>query len=112
VRPQAIYGRSLELLGRAKKAGFKTKSGLMLGLGEQKAELESTLNDLRAVGVDILTLGQYLQPSPAHLPVFEFIHPDQFQTWKDWALDKGFSVVESGPMVRSSYHAEEQSARL
>jgi lipoic acid synthetase len=112
VRPQAIYQRSLELLARAKKAGFVTKSGLMLGLGEGKAELEATLNDLRAAGVDILTLGQYLQPGPAYLPVVEFVHPDQFQAWKDWGLDRGFTVVESGPMVRSSYHAEEQSARL
>jgi lipoic acid synthetase len=109
VRPQAIYRRSLELLGRAKQAGFVTKSGLMLGLGETDVELEATLSDLRAENLDILTLGQYLQPSPEHLPVKEFIHPDRFAAWKTWGLEKGFKVVESGPMVRSSYHAEEQS---
>jgi lipoic acid synthetase len=112
VRPQAIYVRSLELLARAKKAGFVTKSGLMLGLGETDTELEKTLLDLRQAEVDILTLGQYLQPSPDHLPVQAFVHPDKFLAWKRWGLEQGFKVVESGPMVRSSYHAEEQSERM
>jgi lipoyl synthase len=106
VRIQAKYDRSLEVLLRSKRAGLRTKSGVMLGLGETDQEVEETMDDLRSVGVDILTLGQYLQPTKAHLPVAEFIHPDRFARFKALGMDKGFRYVESGPLVRSSYHAE------
>jgi lipoyl synthase len=106
VRIQAKYDRSLEVLFRLKKGGMKTKSGVMLGLGETEGELLETMDDLRAVGVDILTLGQYLQPTPNHLPVQEFITPEKFDEYRTIALGKGFKYVESGPLVRSSYHAE------
>jgi lipoyl synthase len=106
VRVQAKYDRSLEALKRVKEAGIKTKSGIMLGLGESKEEVIETMNDLRSVGVDILTLGQYLQPTKNHLPVAEFITPELFAEYKEIALAKGFRYVESGPLVRSSYHAE------
>ncbi len=106
VRIQAKYDRSLEVLKRLKEAGLKTKSGLMLGLGETEEEVIESMNDLRAVGCDVLTLGQYLQPSPKHLPVQAFIHPDVFAKYKTVGLEKGFRFVESGPLVRSSYHAE------
>lgn len=106
VRIQAKYDRSLEVLMRSKRAGLRTKSGIMLGLGESDAEVEESMDDLRSVGVDILTLGQYLQPTKAHLPVAEFIHPDRFARFKTIGLEKGFRYVESGPLVRSSYHAE------
>lgn len=106
VRIQAKYDRSLELLLRLKQAGIKTKSGVMLGLGETETEILETMDDLAGVGVDILTLGQYLQPTPEHLPVAEFITPEKFAEYKEIALKKGFRYVESGPLVRSSYHAE------
>jgi len=106
VRVQAKYDRSLEVLQRLKEAGMKTKSGIMLGLGETEKEIYETMDDLRAVGCDVLTMGQYLQPSPKHLPVVEFIHPDVFAKYKVKGLEKGFRYVESGPMIRSSYHAE------
>jgi len=106
VRVQAKYDRSLEVLMRSKRAGLRTKSGIMLGLGESDREVEESMDDLRSVGVDILTLGQYLQPTKAHLPVAEFIHPDRFARFKEVGMDKGFRYVESGPLVRSSYHAE------
>jgi len=106
VRIQAKYDRSLEVLKRLKQAGMKTKSGLMLGLGESEKEVFESMDDLRAVGVDILTLGQYLQPSSKHLPVTEFITPEAFDRFKEIGLEKGFRFVESGPLVRSSYHAE------
>jgi len=106
VRVQAKYERSLEALKRVKEAGIKTKSGIMLGLGESKEEVLETMDDLRSVGVDILTLGQYLQPTKNHLAVAEFITPEQFAEYKEIALAKGFKYVESGPLVRSSYHAE------
>ncbi|HPF90220.1 MAG TPA: lipoyl synthase [Flavobacteriales bacterium] len=106
VRIQAKYDRSLEVLMRAKRAGLRTKSGVMLGLGESDQEVEETMDDLRSVNVDILTLGQYLQPTKAHLPVAEFIHPDRFARFKEVGMAKGFRYVESGPLVRSSYHAE------
>jgi|SRR5665213_1052576 len=112
VRSVARWDRSLALLTAAHAAGLATKSGLMLGLGETDAELEATLKDLHRAGVSIITLGQYLQPTPAHLPVVEFVHPEKFKHWKQWGLDLGFRVVESGPLVRSSYHAEEQALRL
>ena len=106
VRRQAKYDRSLEVLERLGKANIRTKSGLMLGLGETKEEVIESMDDLRNVGVNVLTLGQYLQPTPKHLPVVEFIHPDLFDEYKDIALSKGFMYVESSPLVRSSYHAE------
>lgn len=106
VRIQAKYDRSLEVLKRLKDAGVKTKSGVMLGLGETEEEVIETMNDLRAVGCDVLTLGQYLQPTPKHLPVAEFVRPERFAKYKEIGLAKGFRFVESGPLVRSSYHAE------
>jgi lipoic acid synthetase len=106
IRVQAKYNRSLELLLRLKQGGMKTKSGLMLGLGETQEEVFETLEDLRSVKVDIVTLGQYLQPTPKHAPVEEFINPDQFEKYKEFGLKLGFRFVESGPLVRSSYHAE------
>ena len=112
VRSVARWDRTLDLLRAAKAANLVTKSGLMLGLGEDDEELKATLAELAKAGVDILTLGQYLQPTPAHLPVKEFVPPQKFAFWKEWALAAGFKVVESGPMVRSSYHADEQSLRF
>ncbi|MCB9169737.1 MAG: lipoyl synthase [Flavobacteriales bacterium] len=106
VRVQAKYDRSLEVLMRAKRAGLRTKSGIMLGLGETEEEVLGTMDDLRRVGTDVMTLGQYLQPTKAHLPVLEFIPPDRFAFFRQAGLDKGFRFVESGPLVRSSYHAE------
>ncbi len=108
VRPQAKYERSLNLLERAKKRGFKTKSGLMLGLGETIEEVISVMNDLRKVDCNILTFGQYLQPTKQHLPVARFVHPDEFKMLKEKGLEFGFKHVESGPLVRSSYNAEKQ----
>jgi lipoic acid synthetase len=112
VRPQAKYDRSLELLRRAQKAGFITKSGLMLGIGEFDDEITDTLDDLAADGLSILTLGQYLRPSKDHLPIHRWVSPEDFARWKEFGLSIGFKVVESGPMVRSSYHADEQSDGL
>jgi lipoic acid synthetase len=106
VRIQAKYDRSLEVLLRLKQAGLKTKSGVMLGLGESEQEVIETMDDLRSVQVDVLTLGQYLQPTKNHLPVVEFISPEKFAYYKELGLQKGFKYVESGPLVRSSYHAE------
>jgi len=106
VRIQAKYNRSLEVLRRLKEGGMRTKSGLMLGLGETEEEVIETMEDLRSVNVDILTLGQYLQPTPKHLPVEEFVTPEQFQKYKELGMKMGFRYIESGPLVRSSYHAE------
>ena len=106
VRIQAKYDRSLEVLRRLRQAGMKTKSGIMLGLGETVEEVVEAMDDLRSVDCQVLTLGQYLQPTPKHLPVVEFIHPDVFAELKAIGLEKGFRFVESGPLVRSSYHAE------
>jgi len=106
VRIQAKYDRSLELLFRLKKGGMRTKSGVMLGLGETPEEVIETMEDLVNVQVDVLTLGQYLQPTSKHLPVKEFITPAQFAYYKELGLKMGFKYVESGPLVRSSYHAE------
>lgn len=106
LRVQAKYDRSLEVLDMLKKGGMKTKSGIMLGIGETKEEVIETMDDLRKVGCDIMTIGQYLQPTPEHLAVQEFIHPDVFAEYREIALSKGFRFVESGPLVRSSYHAE------
>lgn len=107
VRPQARFAQSLELLRRAKQAGLTTKSGFMLGLGEEEPEVRELLLALRASNVDIITIGQYLQPTPKHLQVARYVHPDEFADWKAQALAMGFSKVDSGPLVRSSYHAEE-----
>jgi lipoyl synthase len=106
VRVQARYDRSLEVLMRAGRAGLRTKSGVMLGLGETEEEVIETMDDLRSVGTQVLTLGQYLQPTKAHLPVAEFIAPERFARLGEIGLAKGFRFVESGPLVRSSYHAE------
>ena len=108
VRPQAKYHRSLELLSIARQQGLVTKTGMMLGLGEHEHEIEAVIDDLVAIGVEILTLGQYLQPSPKHLPVARWVHPDEFADWKSRGERRGLRHVESGPMVRSSYHAEKQ----
>jgi lipoic acid synthetase len=108
VRPQAKYERSLELLGRSKGAGMLTKSGLMLGLGERVEEVVAVLEDLRGEGCDIVTMGQYLQPTKEHLPVERYVHPDEFRWLKGKGLSLGFAHVESGPLVRSSYHAKMQ----
>ena len=106
VRIQAQYDRSLRTLRLLYNGGIKTKSGIMLGLGETELEVVESMKDLRNVGVKILTLGQYLQPTTKHLPVIEFIIPEQFQKLKEIALQLGFIIVESGPLVRSSYHSE------
>ena len=110
VRPQAKYERSLELLRRAKEQGAFTKSGIMVGIGETDGEIYEVLRDLRAVDCDVLTIGQYLQPTKQHLPVDRFVHPAQFRKLREDALDMGFRYCESGPLVRSSYHAERQIA--
>ena len=106
VRIQAKYERSLEVLRLLGLGGMKTKSGIMLGLGETQDEIIQTMHDLRNVGVSIMTLGQYLQPTKKHLSVFEFITPDKFDEYRKIGLKLGFKHVESGPLVRSSYHAE------
>jgi lipoic acid synthetase len=106
VRIQAKYDRSLEVLMRLRRAGLQTKSGIMLGLGETFDEVVEAMDDLRSVDCQILTLGQYLQPTPQHLPIAEFIHPDIFAELRALGLARGFRFVESGPLVRSSYHAE------
>ncbi len=110
VRPSASYGRSLQVLSWAKEAGLTTKSGLMLGLGEEIPEVLDVMRDLRSIGCDILTLGQYLRPSGWHHEVKRFVHPDEFAEFKKEGMKMGFRHVESGPLVRSSYHADEQSA--
>jgi lipoic acid synthetase len=106
VRVQAKYDRSLSVLKMLKDGGMHTKSGIMLGLGETKEEIIETMDDLACVGCDILTMGQYLQPTPKHAVVQQFVHPDVFAELREIALGKGFRYVESGPLVRSSYHAE------
>jgi lipoic acid synthetase len=106
VRPQAKYERSLEQIKRTKVYGKRTKSGVMVGLGETEKEIFETMDDLLDHGCDVLTLGQYLQPTPMHMEVAGFIHPDTFEKYKEVGLSKGFDYVESGPLVRSSYHAE------
>ena len=109
VRPSARYDRTLELLGRVKASGtgIKSKSGIMLGLGETDEEVLQTLRDLRAHECDLLTIGQYLRPSPNHLPVMEYVHPDKFRWRGEQAESLGFESVASGPLVRSSFHADE-----
>ena len=111
VRKGALYERSLELLRRSKQShpDIPAKTGMMLGLGEAKEEVLATMRDLAAQGTDILTLGQYLQPTRDHLPVVRFVHPNEFAEYKQLGLEMGFKHVESGPLVRSSYHAQEQA---
>jgi lipoyl synthase len=106
VRPQGKYERSLEQIQRIKNYGKRTKTGIMVGLGETKEEVFQIMDDLVEHGCDVMTLGQYLQPTKMHLAVAEFIHPDLFAEYKEVGLAKGFKFVESGPLVRSSYHAE------
>ncbi len=106
VRVQAKYDRSLEVLLRLKQGGMKTKSGFMLGLGESEEEVFETIDDLASVNVDIVTIGQYLQPTAKHLAIDHFITPEKFEEYRQYALTKGFRHVESSPLVRSSYHAE------
>jgi len=106
VRPQAKYHRSLEEIKRIKEYGKRTKTGFMLGLGETKDEVLHILDDLAEHGCDVVTIGQYLQPTKMHLAVADFVHPDMFAYYKEEGLKRGFSFVESGPLVRSSYHAE------
>lgn len=108
IRPQAHYDRSLEQIKRTKAYGKRTKSGIMLGLGETREEVLQIMDDLRAHDCDIMTLGQYLQPTKNHAEVVEYVHPDVFAEYKEIGLAKGFAFVESGPLVRSSYHAERQ----
>ncbi|NDG51827.1 MAG: lipoyl synthase [Flavobacteriia bacterium] len=110
VRIQAKYDRSLAVLKQLKEGGMRTKSGIMLGLGETEEEVIKTMDDLRSVGVDIMTIGQYLQPTTKHLPVKEFVTPEQFEKYKQIGLTKGFRFVESSPLVRSSYRAEKHMA--
>ena len=111
VRVQARYDRSRSVLRHAKSRGFTVKTGIMLGLGERQEEVEQTLRDLAGDGVNILTIGQYLQPTKQHLPVDRWVDPEEFARWKQFGLSVGFGVVESGAMVRSSYHADEQSLK-
>lgn len=108
VRPGARFERSLELLRRSKDAGLVAKSGIMLGLGEERAEVDDCIRAIRAAGTDVLTVGQYLRPSPEHLPVRRYYTPDEFAEIRAFALRLGYAHVESGPLVRSSYHADEQ----
>lgn len=106
VRIQAKYWRSLEVLKTLKEGGMRTKSGIMLGLGEKKEEVVQTLKDLHSSGVDVVTIGQYLQPTKKHLPVERFVHPDEFAEFRQIGYELGLDYVESGPLVRSSYHSE------
>jgi lipoic acid synthetase len=111
IRPQAKYQRSIEVLGQAKQLGMRTKSGLILGMGETMDEAREVMRDLRSVGCDIMTIGQYLQPTREHLPVARFYDPGEFALLKEEGRALGFAHVESGPLVRSSYHAEQQVAQ-
>lgn len=106
VRVQAKYRRSLGVLETLKKGGMRTKTGIMLGIGEEKEEVIQTMKDLVNVGTDVLTIGQYLQPSKKHLPVQRYVHPDEFEELREMGYALGFDYVESGPLVRSSYHSE------
>ena len=109
VRVQASYPRSYKILEHAHKQGAITKTGLMLGLGETIDEVQEVIRDVAALGVDIVTLGQYLAPSKSHLPIARYVHPDEFVALRDYALEQGIAHVESGPLVRSSYHADGQA---
>ncbi len=106
VRPQAKYQRSLDILKESKRMGMHTKTGMMVGLSETKKEVLEVMDDLISINIDIMTIGQYLQPTKEHLPVARYVHPDEFEEYRNIGLQKGFKIVESGPLVRSSYHAE------
>jgi lipoyl synthase len=106
VRIQAKYWRSMEVIRTLKAGGMRTKSGIMLGLGEEKTEVVQTLKDLAENGCDVVTIGQYLQPTKKHLPVHRFVHPDEFAELREIGYSLGLDYVESGPLVRSSYHSE------
>src|SRR5881397_3090911 len=106
VRIQAKYWRSMEVIKTLKQGGMRTKSGIMLGLGETKEEVKQTLKDLYNAGCDVVTIGQYLQPTKKHLPVQRFVHPDEFAEYREAGYELGLDYVESGPLVRSSYHSE------
>jgi len=106
IRPQAKYERSLLVLSRIKAAGITTKSGIMLGLGEERDEIIQTMSDLCKAGVDVLTIGQYLQPSKMHAELIRYVSPEEFENYRVIGLEMGFRIVESSPLVRSSYHAE------
>ncbi|MCZ6444851.1 MAG: lipoyl synthase, partial [Planctomycetota bacterium] len=113
VRPQAKYDRSLQVLSQIKESGLVSKTSIMVGIGERDDEVLDLMDDVRSsADIDILTIGQYLQPTRNHLPVDRWVTPEQFEQFKLQGLRRGFKVVESGPLVRSSYHAEEQAARL
>ena len=112
VRPQAKYERSLELIKWFKNKGLKTKSGIMVGIGEKPEEVLELMKDLVAHGCDILTIGQYLQPTKEHLPVDRFVTPDEFKMYKEEGLKFGFKIIESSPLVRSSYHADEHARAI
>jgi len=105
-RTKAKYDTSLDVIKYLSESKARSKSGIMLGIGETEKEVIETMNDLRSVGCQVLTIGQYLQPTPKHLPILEFIHPDKFKQYEEYGLKEGFLFVESGPLVRSSYHAE------
>ncbi|RLD42040.1 MAG: lipoyl synthase [Bacteroidetes bacterium] len=109
-RTKAKYETSLAVIKYISESKARSKSGIMLGIGEQEQEVIETMNDLRAVGCQVMTIGQYLQPTPKHLPILDFIHPDKFKYYEEYGLEKGFLFVESGPLVRSSYHAEKHIA--
>jgi len=108
VRAQSDWNRTLDVLKMSVDFGLLTKTGMMVGLGERDSEVFETMEEIAEIGVRIFNIGQYLQPSKDHLPVARFVHPDQFKVYKEFGLDLGFKVVESGPLVRSSYHADEQ----
>ena len=112
IRKTARYERSFWVLRHAKSRGFVTKTGLMLGIGEREEEIDQLLRDIAAADVDILTIGQYLQPSKEHTPIDRWVHPDEFARWKSRALEVGIRHVESGPLVRSSYKADEQAVKF
>lgn len=109
VRKTASWDITSKVLSHSKSRGFTTKSGIMLGIGEEKDEIEDCLRHLRSIGVNIITIGQYLQPTKEHRKMFRWVDPEEFEHWKQFGLGIGFDVVESGPLVRSSYHADEQS---
>ncbi|MEO8339724.1 MAG: lipoyl synthase [Nitrospirota bacterium] len=112
IRPQGKYRRSIELLGQAKQLGMRTKSGLILGMGETMDEAREVMRDLRSIDCDIMTIGQYLQPTRQHLPVARFYDPGEFALFKEEGMALGFVHVEAGPLVRSSYHAEQQVSQM
>ena len=112
IRKTARYDRSFWVLKHAKSRDFVTKTGIMLGIGEQKDEVARLIRDIAAAQVDILTIGQYLSPSKEHAPIDRWVHPDEFAEWKAFALEAGVKHVESGPLVRSSYKADEQAVKF